>query len=294
MELLQSCRDYAHKFYGDLLMVAEKTLNDSLFKLAEQSNSNEEQRLYYESMQQLKARSGAMHASFSQEMGKSFQIFVAGNEQEKPLEEDIAPSGLSLVQREELEDELAISVIISKSNSRYSEGLWKLNRRLAVLRGGKSVSDESNPFGPGRVCEALQIAVQQLELGSKAKIQVYKQLGKIFILSFGKAIDKINGQMVDKGILPNLRFSVSKEAGPSAIAEPMEGAAPVDAQVNAEEDLFSIAGQQQMLQAIRSLQQHTGPRTHTAGGISLGGIPANLISYQPQSPLPIVLYMHTV
>ena len=70
MELLSNCRDQAHKFYGDLLLAAEKTINDVLFEQAERCTNNKEQQRYFEAMQQLKERSGAMHTAFRHELEK--------------------------------------------------------------------------------------------------------------------------------------------------------------------------------------------------------------------------------
>lgn len=272
MDLLQLCRDQAHKYYGDLLMAAEKSLTDALFEQAEKSSNDQEQRRYFEAMQQLKSRGGAMQASFRQELGKSFQAFIDGRDEEKSLEDQIDVASLSLVQRDELEDELAISVIISKSNSRNSESLWKLNRRMAVLRGGKTVNDETNPFGPALVCEALQIGISQLGVDTKARILIYKHLGKIFVISFNKILDPLNDVLIDKGILPNLRFSVSKtEEEVKAVAEE-SGEAVINPDDTAVESGSAIMHQRELYSAIRSLQESKGPRSHSAGGVSFSGI----------------------
>jgi hypothetical protein len=279
MELLESCRNYAHKFYGDLLMAAEKSLADVLLKQAEDSKSNSDQRQYFEAIQQLSSRGGAMHTCFSQELAKSYQAFVSGKDEESSLDEQLDATSLSLVKRDELEDELAISVIVSKSNSRNSESLWKLNRRMAVLRGGKTVTDETNPFGPAKVCQALQLAVHQLGVESKAKILIYKHLGKLFILSFGKSLDKLNDLFVEKGVLPNLKFVVGREkadsSGPPVGQDTGEEALPESPDSPTQgygESAASINHQRTMFNAIRAMQHASGPRTHTAGGVSWSGI----------------------
>lgn len=278
MELLETCRDHAHKYYGDLLLAAEKNIADALFDMAEKCTSNEEQRRYFEAMQQLKNRSGAMHTAFRHELGKNFQTFKSGRDEETSVEQQIELSNLSLVQRDELEDELAISVITSKSNSRNSETLWKLNRRLAVIRGGKSVSDETNPFGPHSVCEALQMGVTEIGLDNKTRIFIYKQLGKIFVISFAKELNTLNELLLDKGILPNLRFSVSHNQtapNPSSLNSDNTGRGGEETDAVAQviaESANSIAHQQQLYSSIRALQSAVGPRTQTAGGVSFSGV----------------------
>lgn len=273
MELLESCREQAHKSYGDLLLAAKKTLSDALFEQAEQSNSNEEQRRYYEAMQSVKARGGAMHAVFRQQMGACFENFASGNDEEVSLEEKVSIGNLSLVQRDELEDELAISVIISKSNSRNSETLWKLNKRMAVLRGGKTVSDETNPFGPAMVCKALQFAVAELGVDSKTKILIYKHFGKILVISFSKVLNAVNDTLTERGILPNLRFSLAKSSDSSTSddAAADKGAASESIE-NLKESPASVMHQREVYSAIRNLQSNSGPRTRSAGGVDMAGL----------------------
>jgi hypothetical protein len=207
MELLQTCREHAHKYYGDLLLAAEKTLSDNLFELSANSSNNEDQRRFFEASQRLKDRSDAMHTKFGQQLTTIFDAFKQGDDNKPLVDQHIDAGNLSLLQRDELEDDLAISVIISKANSRNSEELWKLNQRLAVLRGGKAINDDNNPFGPALVCSAMQAAVAELAVDSKVKIQIYKHLGKIFVISFGKEIEAINKLLIGKKILPNLRFN---------------------------------------------------------------------------------------
>lgn len=273
MDLLHRCRDHAHKYYCDLLVVAEKTLNEALFKQAEQCANNQDQRRFFEAMQELKNRGGALHATFRQALESRFRAFESGKEEVQSLEEKIDMEKLSLVKRDELEDDIAISVIVSKSNSRNSEALWKLNRRLAAVRGGRPVTDETNPFGPAEVCEALQTAMSQLSLDSKAKIFIYKQLGSVFIISFAKELDALNNVLAEGGILRNLKFSVNKSTGDSSAAPEAGPTTPAAEKLT--ESSTAIADQQQLYQAIRQLQSRTGPRTHTAGGVEFGAIGIN-------------------
>jgi hypothetical protein len=268
MDLLLTCREHAHKYYLDLLKSAEKTLHDTLFEQAEKLKNNESQRRFYEARQELKDRGNDMQAVFKEQLEKSFHDFTSGADEETSIEQKIDINNLSLVKRDELEDELAISVIISKSNSRNAEILWKLNKRLAVLRSGKSVSDETNPFGPAAICQAIQAAVGQLNFDSKAKIAIYKQLGKILILSFSKELNALNELLVEKKILPNLRFSITKN---NQAASPQTPSLQQENIAN-NESIDSISHQHELYNAIRNFQLSTASRTQTANDVDLSGV----------------------
>ncbi|MEH6910676.1 MAG: DUF1631 domain-containing protein [Oceanicoccus sp.] len=275
MEILQNCQDHAHKYYGDLLLAAEKTLADTLFEHAEQCTSNQDQRRYFEAMQELKQNSSNMHTAFKNDLRSSFEHFIKADEPADNSDNSLDLGGLSLVHRDQLESDLAISVIVSKSNSRNSEALWKLNRRMAVIRGGKSVDDETNPFAPTAVCHALQAALAELTIDSKAKILLYKQLGRIFVISFAKELAALNEILVNNGILSNLRFEVSKEKSsqPEATAQPNADQVDRPETFPTTETQQSIVHQQELYSAIRELQSSSPHRTQTAGGVSFSGVP---------------------
>lgn len=271
MELLARCRDLALPFYGNLMQSAQQTLRERLFEQAEKGNSNEEQRCYFDAIQQLNQVAEAMQRSFTAQLQHGYDQFLVGRD-----EDDIAPPlrahKLTLVAREQLEDELAVSMIVSRASSQHAEALWKLNRRLAVLRGGKKVMDDSNPFGPAKVGLALRQAMNELEVELKARIFIYKHLGKLLLAVFGKVFDSLNATLIDGGVLPNLKFVISKEYE-AETAEPPPSPNPKDAPTSAEEG----AEQRQLYHSIiEQLRERvgSGPRVGTAGGVSYGGLQA--------------------
>ena len=274
MDLLDQCRDKAHSFYTSLFAAACSSLRDRLFEQSGQSRNNDEQRHYFEAMQQLNVSTQRMHDSFATELAARYNVFRRGDDARDDPELAIDFGQLSLVQREQLEDELAISVITSKGNSQNAEALWKLNRRLAVLRGGLKVSDETNPFGPQAVCEALQQAVHQLEIDSRARGFVYKHYGRLLLAAFGKILVELNQLLVAGKVLPNLRFVVSRGADGGAA----ESAAPADtAPVSADAELRERASAEttrQLYRDIQALQQRllAQPRGATLGGVDYRGL----------------------
>lgn len=271
MEVLKDCKTYAHNYYQNLLLAAEKNINDALFQQSEAAKSNEEQRRFFDAMLAVKNHSSLMHDAFIQHLLERFKRFSEGYITAD--QQDHGPEELSLVNRQKLEDDLAISVIVSKANSRYSEQLWKLNRRLAVLRSGTPVEDEDNPFGPAVIGEALQKAVATLNLDAKARIFLYRILGKLFIIGFDKPLKDLNERLRAAGILANLKFSAYR---PDTVE--FTARQTIEEPDLANESAESIQHQQKMYETIRDIQAHSGPKTHTVGGISLEGVTAENVS----------------
>ena len=267
MELLARCRDLALPFYGNLMQSAQQSLRDRLYEQAEKGKSNEEQRCYYDAIQRLNESASAMQRAFTAQLQHGYDQFLIGRD-----EDDIAPplrtNKLSLVAREQLEDELAVSMIVSRASNQHSETLWKLNRRLAVLRGGKKVMDDSNPFGPAKVGLALRQAMGELDVDLKARIFIYKHLGKLLLAVFGKVFDSLNATLIDGGVLPNLKFTINKDETVDPPPPPAPPPAPVVEEGPEQRQLYNSI--------IEQLRQRTvtGPRVGTVSGISYGGLQA--------------------
>lgn len=273
MELLARCRDLALPFYGNLLRSTQQSLRDRLFEQAEKGNSNQDQRVYFDAIQRLNDAAAAMQNAFDSQLEHSYRQFLLGRD-----DDEVAPapqnlSSLTLVAREQLEDELAVSMIVSRANTQYSESLWKLNRRLAVLRGGKKVADDSNPFGPAKVGLALGQAMKVLEVDQKARIFIYKHIGKLLLAVFGKVFNSLNDTLIEGGVLPTLKFIVSKDEGDdnAEAYEPAEPAPKPDAEIDTVDQRRLVSS------IIEQFRQHTaqsGPRQQTLSGISYGGLQA--------------------
>jgi hypothetical protein len=264
MNILECCREHATKFYCNFLSAAEQPIANKLFELSEQCDNNADQQLYFEAMQRFGDHFAHIEASFRSELERNYQQFVATGNQAASHKPKFDPENLSLVQREQLEDELVVTVIVSKANARNTEPLWKLNRRLAVLRGGDEVTDENNPFAPAQVFEAMHRALANLEIVNKARLTIFKQLGKLFILNVGKELDALNELLAGRSILPNLRFVIIKQP---------DGASTVQASLqptDSEPEVGAATHQQQLFNLIEALQHTEGSVQSTAAGVSYG------------------------
>lgn len=263
MEPLTRCREFALPFYGDLLHSSQQTLIERLFEQASKGGSNTEERCFFDAIQQIKERGEAMSLAFADELQVGYEDFLTGrgvDELRSP-----ATANLALVGSEQLEDQLAVSMIVSRADSQHAEALWKLNRRLAALRGGRKVGDEDNPFGPARVGAALRVAMRSLDVELKARIFIYKHLGKLLLASFGRVFDTLNRILAESGVLANLRFTVEKEADTQSAAAGPESPAPADGVE--QQRLYSA-----IVELLRRRWATPGARQQTAGGVGYGGI----------------------
>src|SRR5690606_28381512 len=97
-------------------------------------------------------------------------------------------------------------------------------------------------------------------------IFVYKHFGKLLLAVFGKVFASLNDALIDGGVLPHLKFTISR-------ADDAEPPAPASSEVPAEE-----ADQRRLVNSIiAQFREHTatgGPRLQTLTGVSYGGLQA--------------------
>ena len=289
MDLKENYRKSTLAYFSLLLKKLFKSFDQSLFDLAQKASNNQEQNRYFEAMREFRAKSPELIERYQQFLSKGLDDFFA-DRSDTVNQFNLSPDELSLVDKDELEDELAISIISSKANTRFAESLWKLNRRLAVIRGGKKVDDETNPCGPVHLCHALQHAAACLDIENPVKIQLYKMFETIVMPRAGELYDKLNSHFTEHRILPNLQFQAIKPPKPEAVESSVKEQLP-DSSSSAEygeyadniKDLgFFIdpqeeARQQDLISAIRTLQ-HAGSHSTkrvTASGAHFGSIATN-------------------
>lgn len=210
MDLRDNFRKSTLAYFSVFARKLFQSFDQALFEAAEKAKTNAEQSQFYESMREVRAKAETLTDRYQQFVEKGIADFLSGNTATRQAFSE--PSlELKLVENDALEDELAISVIVTRANTRYAETLWKLNRRLALLRGGKAIEDDDNPCGPAHLTHALRHAGEILEIDKKSRLIMYKLFDKVVIPRAGEFYDKLNKHFVDNNILPNLQFSVVKQ-----------------------------------------------------------------------------------
>jgi len=210
MDLRDNFRKSTLAYFSVFARKLFQSFDQALFEVAEKAKTNAEQSRYYESMREVRAKADVLTDRYQQFLEKGIADFLAKNTATRQAFGE--PSlELKLVENDALEDELAISVIVNRANTRYAETLWKLNRRLALLRGGRAIEDDDNPCGPAHLTHALRYAGDVLEIDRKSRIIMYKLFDKVVIPRAGEFYEKLNKHFVENNILPNLQFSVVKQ-----------------------------------------------------------------------------------
>lgn len=220
---------------------------------------------------------------FSSNLSSAFNQFIHGetiySEYSEEDDEDIDSQlqSLSLIDNDELEISVLITTITTASSQHYTDQLYALGRRLAMISHGNLIDDQDKSFllGPAQLCyaflDALQIA--QIELYGEQVLfttfhqHVINQLDAVYV--------QFNELLAEAGILPNIRYgsrekrataehfsAQAQQLQEDADTETLEQYAaeleenaiqPQSSQPNAGHSNIQSAAQQDIVQGIMSL-----------------------------------------
>ncbi len=222
--ILANCSSDFIKFASGRLNHYFEKLDDQLFKLAERAYNNEAQNRYFETINNCRRHRDAMQKLFLRHLEDSFDAFL----RQQPLpdarrlaEHDHKP--LSLVDQDDLEENIAISTLCRKAEAQYAEPLYALNQRLSVLNSRGKLAEEDNPLTPAVLSEAIRKAIAITGMETRAKLLVLKIFDNDFMAALGACYEHINQLLISNGILPNLRYQITHVSDSSSPRAALHG-----------------------------------------------------------------------
>jgi hypothetical protein len=179
-------------------------LDDELYQLADKSTSDMLQTRYFDAMRELRKLRDAIEQAFLRDQLERYEAFwkqpAAGGE--TGIAGDL--DELSLVDEDELEENLAVGGMVSKAENRYHRELFALNMRFAQLAGVSDLSSRNNPVGPHNLAEGFRTAMTQWSGELGVRLVIFKLFDRYVMGYVGGLYDDINDQLVEAGILPKI------------------------------------------------------------------------------------------
>ncbi len=214
---LQKLRDRGRQMLLQLLQGMFDNADDALFELADKAQTNAEQNVYFESMRDIRLKRRMIEAAFAQLIPQAFTVVTVAANDADDEDNALEAGSLSLVQKDELEEQVAIDSIVARLLNSESDALRELTQRVDSLVAHTQIDENNNPVGPRVVCDSFMKACECLEVDLKSKLVVYKLFEKQLLTDFTTIHDDCNQLLRDEGILPGLSSS-SKSSGKSGRA----------------------------------------------------------------------------
>ena len=209
--------------------------DDLFFDLSSRAASNAEQNLYFESMRELRFKKGGVINAFKQNLEQYFVVLTrnAATANRNAATEAASAETLSLVQNDTLEQEVALTGMISKARVNCQEALYHLNTRFDYLIPRVSIDQDNNPLDPQQICRSFADACELFDINIKAKIIIFKQFDRLVASKLIKIYSAANELLINSGVLPKIAHTVQKHASTDAPADPGAAAADASAQLTA-------------------------------------------------------------
>ena len=208
-ELVIACRSHVAETLPRLLQELFEHVDDELYQLADKSGSDVLQTRYFEAMRELRKLRDSIEQAFLKNQLSQYESFWLDPQPSPDASDEggavaVGDDELSLVDDEELEENLAVGGMISKAENRYHRELFALNMRFAQLAGIPDLTVRQNPLGPFNLVEGFRTAMRQWAGDVGVRLVVFKQFDRYVMGYVGGLYDDLNDTLVAGGILPKI------------------------------------------------------------------------------------------
>ncbi|MDE2257235.1 MAG: DUF1631 family protein, partial [Xanthomonadaceae bacterium] len=221
------------------IVAALDDTESQLFKLAEQSRSNDAQYRCFETLREVKRGRAdvapRLMLAVEDKLARFDRNGTAPGANTAPVRAGMpARKELALVEARELEESLALQEFAAKTEVRQAPALFLLGHRFGVLAGAPAFDAETLAIGPVGLAEALQHACACLDISADHRVLLFHSFDRSCNTVIGELYDALNLYFVERRILPHLQASAAatrtKNAGANragdASEEPAQAEAP--------------------------------------------------------------------
>ena len=203
-ELVAACRTRIADTLPRLLQELFEHLDDELYQLADKSANDMLQTRYFEAMRELRKLREPIDSVFLLNLLARYEDFWHIRSTQAETAPEAEGEELSLVDEDELEEDLAVSGMASKAENRYHRELFALNMRFAQLSGVPDLTTKQNPIGPYALAEGFRASMRQWHGDVGIRLVVFKLFDRYVMAYVGGLYDELNDVLVDAGILPKI------------------------------------------------------------------------------------------
>lgn len=280
-------RDTVVAGLGDLLQGAFDAVDDSLFELANNARSNNEQNRYFEAMREIRIKRKGVERHFQNTVAQFFSNPPhTGHIQEETLSKQPTADTLSLVGNEDLEEQVALNAMITKAKAHFQGPLLQLQTRFSQVYPDATDESPVNPMAPEHLCSAFTEAIQALEIQIRERLILLKQFDRYVVSNLGMLLDEANRILIQAGVIPNFRYhgKTGKQHSQSS-AETREGSGTSGEKTDAmHEDLAAESPVFEQIRQMLQLQRanagisprNSDPNVRVIGGNELLGLIGSL------------------
>jgi hypothetical protein len=219
------CQDAFFDLLLPLIRELFEHADDDMYALAKKSETEIVETQYFAAMRQLRKLQDTIESTFESHLRRTFSQFWIANNVMSAEECDFKVDSISLVQDDELEEQLAIDGLIAKSENRFALELQSIDARFSKLAGVEAIVPTQNPVSPYHFAEAFRLSLRAWDGDIGLRLVMLKLFDRHAMSYIGGVYDAINDILIDEGVLPELKRKVKKNPVAPCIKRFIQGKA---------------------------------------------------------------------
>ncbi len=265
-DLLPAMRTATLQAIPPLLADVLSRADDALFDLVQKSHSTFEQQQFFDAMRELRRQRGSIEQRFREHFVEAFM----GLEKRKPMIAHYAQPGetsseLSLLDEEELEEQLAAEQVAQAIERRHSAVLANLDKQFSQIS-GIAVDSKISPIGPGHMAAALRSGLRSCDLAGSARLVLFKLYEQTLLPALTQFYNELQRRLVAAGI-----GTATQTARPAPTPVPSnEAARPATSEAPKKADEGHV--RDDLFAALHGLLEDYRAVQRSAGGLGYGGV----------------------
>ncbi len=176
-------------------------VDEVLFLAARDAGNNVDQNRLMDGQREMRGRKARIREAVPKRVETGVSILADPSAELDQDPQAVGLADLSLIDKDEFEEFLVISEMVSELEPEFSEALFALARRFSYLA-NREVDLGSMPISPGVLCNAISDCMKGMQSDRRTTARVYKVLHEIMSGNLGSLYDEVNAMLVAGGILP--------------------------------------------------------------------------------------------
>lgn len=232
-QALREVRDLAGTRLKEHVGRMMEKVDDALFARAEKAENNMVQTRYFDAMRELRIiRQDIEDAFLAGFKARCNQGVPRPNQGEQSFSLGAGDDdALSLVGKDDMEEDLAVTNMVTKTRGTCLQSLYALDRRIGFLINDPDLERWQNPFGPEAVCDTFREAARRIETGLEIRLVIFKLFDQHVVCHMNEVYQELNQLLIKLGVLPEIRATMRREHHRSPAAQtpvaPPVGTEPV-------------------------------------------------------------------
>jgi len=259
--LLNDWQQQAVELLNDKFRQQLRATDDVLMEFADKSENINIQNHFFEAQREIWLKMEDLSLDFHDLLVKFLSKFPAQSQEDKPT---LGEDTLSLVNIDLYERNLALHTLAERAERKSYRLMYVLAQRLTVINSGQPVQISDIPASPRQLAEIFARCVDRLSIENDALLVLYTLYDKYVLSELADLHEKLNQDLINAGILPNLKYKVKIKESPDSelvdkkISEktPSDSDKAQTAEELGEETLSRI---QELLKAKRRIQHQQNP-----------------------------------